>query len=218
MKSQKLILLTGFEPFGGESINPSQCIVEALDGKRIDGHRIVGRVLPVAFTPCKRLVAEWIDELNPTLVIGLGQAGGRAELSLERIAINLIDARICDNEGNQPVDAPVLAGAGAGLFSSLPLKRILLALRDAGIPVAISHSAGTYVCNQVFFLTAARLANSGNQSRGGFIHVPWLPEQAANYPGQASMALDTMINGVKLAMRTSLADDTDIALAAGTTH
>ena len=171
MKSQKLILLTGFEPFGGESINPSQCIVEALDGKRIDGHRIVGRVLPVAFTPCKRLVAEWIDELNPTLVIGLGQAGGRAELSLERIAINLIDARICDNEGNQPIDAPVLAGAGAGLFSSLPLKRILLALRDAGIPVAISHSAGTYVCNQVFFLTAARLANSVNQSRGGFIHV-----------------------------------------------
>lgn len=218
MKSNKLVLLTGFEPFGGETVNPSQCIVEALDGKRIDGHRIIGRVLPVAFAPCEQLVPKWINELNPVLVIGLGQAGGRPELSLERIAVNLIDARICDNDGNQPIDAPVLAGAAAGLFSSLPLKRILLALRNAGIPAAISHSAGTYVCNQVFFLAASQLASSGDHSRGGFIHVPWLPEQAANYPGQASMSLHTMIEGVRLAIRISLANNTDVKLATGNTH
>lgn len=218
MKTDKVILLTGFEPFGGETVNPSQCIVEALDGMEIDGHRIVGRVMPVAFAPCECLIAEWIDELDPVLVIGLGQAGGRAELSLERIAVNLIDARIGDNEGSQPVDVPVQAGAAAGLFASLPLKRILLALRDAGIPAAISHSAGTYVCNQVFFLTASCLAESSSQGRGGFIHVPWLPEQGVNHPGQPSMALATMIEGVSVAIRTSLAHDADIALAAGTTH
>lgn len=218
MKSNKLVLLTGFEPFGGETINPSQCIVEALDGAHIDGYRIIGRVLPVAFAACECLVTEWIDELDPALVIGIGQAGGRAELSLERVAINLIDARICDSDGKQPINAPVLAGAPAAEFSSLPLKRILFALRDAGIPAAVSQSAGTYVCNQVFYLTASQLARSGNQNRGGFIHVPWLPEQAANHPGQASMALDTMIDGVRLAIRTSIAYATDIAVAAGTTH
>lgn len=218
MKSRKIILLTGFEPFGGETINPSQCIVEALDGKRIDGHRIVGRVLPVAFAACERLVAKWIDELNPALVLGLGQAGGRAELSLERIAINLIDARICDNDGSQPIDEPVEAHASSALFTNLPLKRILLALRDAGIPTAISHSAGTYVCNQVFFLIASQLTKAANRGRGGFIHVPWLPEQAANHPGQASMALNTMVAGVRVAIRTSLTHDVDITLAAGNTH
>ncbi len=218
MKSDKVILLTGFEPFGGETVNPSQRIVEVLDGMLIDGHRIVGRVMPVAFAPCESLIAEWIDELNPVLVIGLGQAGGRAELSLERIAVNLIDARICDNDGNQPVDVPVKIGDAAGLFASLPLKRILVALRDAGIPAAISHSAGTYVCNQVFFLTASRLAESTGRGRGGFIHVPWLPEQGVNHPGQPSMALETMIEGVLLTLRTSLSHEADIALAAGTTH
>ena len=218
MKSDKVILLTGFEPFGGETVNPSECIVEALDGVEIEGHRIVGRVMPVAFAPCECLIAEWINELDPVLVIGLGQAGGRAEMSLERIAINLIDARICDNEGSQPIDVPVKAGAAAGLFARLPLKRILLALRDAGIPAAISHSAGTYVCNQVFFLTASCLANSASQGRGGFIHVPWLPEQGVNHPGQPTMTLAIMIEGVRLVVRTSLAHDGDIALAAGSTH
>ena len=218
MKSDKVILLTGFEPFGGETVNPSQRIVEAFDGVEIDGHRIVGRVMPVAFGPCQCLIEQWIDELDPVVVIGLGQAGGRAELSLERIAVNLIDARICDNDGNQPVDVPVIAGEGAGLFASLPLKRILMALRGAGIPAAISHSAGTYVCNQVFFLTASRLAKSSRHGRAGFVHVPWLPEQAVKHPGQPSMALTLMIEGVRLAITTSLAHDADIAMAAGTTH
>lgn len=218
MKSEKVVLVTGFEAFGGETINPSQCIVEALHGREIDGHRIVGRVLPVAFAPCESLIAEWIDEFDPVLVIGLGQAGGRAELSLERIAVNLIDARICDNDGNQPVDVPVKAGEAAGLFASLPLKRILMALRGAGIPAAISHSAGTYVCNQVFFLTASRLATPARKGRGGFIHVPWLPEQSVNHPGQPSMALETMIEGVRLAITTSIAHPDDISFAAGTTH
>ena len=218
MKADKVILLTGFEPFGGETVNPSQRIVEALDGVEIDGHRIVGRVMPVAFGPCECLIAEWISELDPVLVIGLGQAGGRAELSLERIAVNLIDARICDNDGSQPIDVPVKDGEAAGLFASLPLKRILLALRDAGIPSAISNSAGTYVCNQVFFLTASCLATSARQGRAGFIHVPWLPEQGVNHPGQPSMALEAMIEGVRLAIRSSLDYDGDIILAAGTTH
>lgn len=218
MRTDKIILLTGFEPFGGETINPSQRIVEALDGMEIDGHRVVGRVMPVAFAPCERLIAEWIDELDPVLMIGLGQAGGRAELSLERIAVNLIDARICDNDGSQPVDVPVKAGVAAALFSSLPLKRILLSLRDAGIPAAISHTAGTYVCNQVFFLGALCFASLTGRGRAGFIHVPWLPEQAIHHPGQPSMELATMIEGVRLAIMTSLVHASDLSFAAGTTH
>ncbi|MEO7917554.1 MAG: pyroglutamyl-peptidase I [Dokdonella sp.] len=218
MKPKRTVLLTGFEPFGGEHVNPSQQIVSALDGEHIHGYRIVSRVLPVAFAPCICLLKEWIEELQPTLVIGIGQAGGRAELSLERVAINLMDARIPDNDGAQPVDVPVDPDAPDGLFASLPLKRVLYALRDAGIPVAMSHTAGTYVCNQVFFLTVAHLARSANGARGGFIHVPWLPEQATCHPGQPSMALETMVAGVRLAIRTCLAHDDDIELAAGSTH
>jgi len=212
------VLLTGFEPFGGESSNSSQEIVRALDGKRVLGHRIVGAVLPVAFVPAPLQLAELIDRHQPSVVLALGQAGGRSELSLERIAINLIDARIRDNEGLQPIDEAVVAGAPDAYFSSLPLKAMQARLQALGIPAALSLTAGSYLCNQVFFALAHLIATRHAGIRGGFIHVPWLPQQAAGHPGQPSMALDTMIAGVRAALECALASSQDLHVAGGATH
>ncbi|HEY0229817.1 MAG TPA: pyroglutamyl-peptidase I [Dokdonella sp.] len=212
------LLLTGFEPFGGESSNPSQDIVRALDGTLLHGHRVVGAVLPVAFAPAPLRLAQLIEQHRPGIVLALGQAGGRSELSFERVAINLIDARIRDNEGLQPVDEAVAAGAPAAYFSSLPLKAMHARLQASGIPATLSLSAGSYLCNQVFFVLAHLIATRHPNLRGGFMHVPWLPQQAARYPGQPSMALETMIAGVRLALECAVDTTDDLAVAGGATH
>jgi len=215
---QPRVLLTGFEPFDGEHANPSQQIVEQLDGRTIAGHRIVGAVLPVTFAQTQPLLQQLLERHRPRLAIALGQAGGRAELSLERVAINLVDARIADNGGAQPVDQPVIAGAPPAYFSSLPVKAILAALRDRAIPAALSLSAGSYVCNQVFYLLAHLLATAHPDTRGGFIHVPWLPAQVVARPGQPSMALATMTDGVATAIACALATEQDLHVPGGSTH
>ncbi len=211
----KTVLLTGFEPFGGEPINPSQEIARALDGETIRGHRVVTAILPVAFAATLPMLESLLTAHRPVLVVALGQAGGRGELSLERVALNLIDARIPDNAGVQPIDAPILDAAPPAYFSSLPLKAIEQHLRALGIPVSASLSAGTFVCNQAFFTLAHLLATGHAGVRGGFIHVPWLPAQVASHPGQPSMALDTMIAGVRAALDCALANLRDVRIAGG---
>lgn len=209
------ILLTGFEPFDGEVDNPSQRIVEALDGTHVGGYRIVGALLPVAFEATLPLLERLLERHRPALVLALGQAGGRCELSLERVAVNLVDARIPDNAGCQPVDVPVVADAPAAYFSTLPLKAIRAHLQASGVPAALSLSAGMYVCNQVFFALAHLLATRYPGARSGFVHVPWLPEQAARRPGQPSMALETMVAGVRAVLECALATREDSAVAGG---
>ncbi|MFI4970389.1 MAG: pyroglutamyl-peptidase I [Lysobacterales bacterium] len=218
MKKSATILLTGFEPFGGERVNPSQEIVRALDGGTIAGHRVVGAILPVAFAATLPMLEDLLARHRPHLALALGQAGGRSELSLERVAINLIDARIADNQGSQPIDEAVVADAPGAYFSSLPLKAIEAHLRALGIPVAPSLSAGSFVCNHAFFALAHLIATRHPHARGGFMHVPWLPEQAAHHPGQPSMALDTMIAGVRAALECALATPHDLDVAGGATH
>jgi pyroglutamyl-peptidase len=215
MARAKKILLTGFEPFGGEAVNPSLEIVRALDGAAIGTHRIVGAILPVTFAASLPRLEALLDEHRPSLAVALGQAGGRSELSLERIAVNLIDARIADNDGAQPVDVPVVADAPNAYFSTLPLKAIEAQLRRLGIPAACSLSAGTFVCNQVFFALAHLLATRHRATRGGFVHVPWLPEQAARHRGEPSMALETMTAGVRAALECALATPRDLHVAGG---
>lgn len=226
-ETEPVVLITGFEPFGGERINPSKEIARRLDGKSIAGHRIVGRILPVVFGETEALLGRWLDELHPVVVLALGQAGGRAELSLERVAINLIDASIADNAAAQPIDAPVVDGGLSAYFSQLPTKAMLAAIRAKGIPVAASFSAGSYVCNQVFYLVCDLLtkrakssssSNHAKQSRGGFMHVPWLPAQARNHPGQPSMALSAMLTGVRAAIECAVTTQTDDAAIGGSTH
>ena len=212
------VLLTGFEPFGGEAVNPSQEIVRALDGATIAAHRVVGSVLPVSFAATVPMLEDLVERHRPMLVLALGQAGGRSELSLERIAVNLVDARIADNDGLQPIDVPVVAGAPAAYFTNLPAKAIVAELRTRGIPAAPSLSAGSFVCNQVFFALAHLLATRLPEARGGFVHVPWLPQQAARQPGQPSMALATMIEGIHAAIECALAVQEDLATSGGTTH
>lgn len=212
----KTILLTGFEPFGGEHINPSQEIVRALGGEIIAAHRVVGAILPVAFAATLAMLEDLLDTHRPALVLVLGQAGGRSAISLERVAINLIDARIADNEGLQPIDEAIIADAPGAYFSTLPIKAIEAHLRALGIPVAASLSAGSFVCNQVFFGLAHLLATQHAGVRGGFMHVPWLPEQAALHGGQPSMALATMIAGVRAALECAIATRRDLRVAGGT--
>jgi pyroglutamyl-peptidase len=218
MSNPSTIVLTGFEPFGGESINPSQEIVRALDGEVVDRHRVVGAILPVAFAATVPMLEGLLDAHRPTLVLALGQAGGRSEIAIERVAINLIDARIADNDGLQPIDAAVVEGAPGAYFTGLPAKAIAQRLRELGIPASPSLSAGSFVCNQVFFALAHLLATRHPRIRGGFMHVPWLPQQAAMHPGQPSMALQTMMEGVRAALACAIATREDLQVGGGTTH
>ncbi len=211
------VLLTGFEPFGGESSNPSWDAVQALDGVRIASHRVVTRCLPVEFGGSLETLSHAMRDLKPALVLGVGQAGGRAQLSLERVAINLMDARIPDNAGASPIDETIAADGPAAYFSDLPIKAMLLALRAAGIPAEVSQTAGTYVCNQVFYGLMHALRDAPNV-RGGFIHIPYSAEQAAHHPGAPSLPIATISAALRIALRVALTTTADRRISAGTEH
>lgn len=214
-RSNLNILLTGFEPFGGETINPSWEIACQLDGAVIAGHRVHARELPCVFGEALSVLNMALDELRPALVLALGQAGGRSELSLERVAINVDDARIPDNAGAQPVDEPVVASGPAAYFTSLPIKAMVMGLREAGFPAGVSQTAGTFVCNHVFYGLQHALAGQGLKS--GFMHIPYLPQQSAQLPNSPpSMGLAAMVDGVRLALEIALGTTVDLRLAGGT--
>lgn len=214
------VLLTGFAPFGGESDNPSWQAVRSLEGETIAGHRIATRCLSVRFGQSLRELDAAIASLRPALVLCVGQAGGRAQLSIERIAINIDDARIPDNAGAQPIDVAVAADGPAAYFSDLPIKAMLAALRAAGIPAEISQTAGTYVCNHVFYGLMHRLQHGDDRTgvRGGFMHIPFAPAQAAHHPGAPSLAIETVAEGLRVALRAALTTHTDARIAAGAEH
>lgn len=207
------LLLTGFAPFGGEELNPSWEAVRRLDGERLGDLPVVAAQLPTEFGAALRVLDELLDRHRPTLVVAVGQAGGRTELSLERIAINVDDARIPDNGGRQPIDEPVVPGGPAAYFSTLPIKAMVHALRAAGFPAAVSQTAGTFVCNHVFYGLQHRLQGTG--VRGGFIHIPYLPAQAANQPGAPSMALETLVAGLRLALTCAATTQADLREGGG---
>jgi len=206
------VLVTGFEPFGGQELNPSSLAAQALDGAEVAGHRIVGAVVPTAFGDSVEALRGLLMRHRPGLVLVTGQAGGRAALSLERVAINVNDARIPDNAGAQPVDTPVVAGAPAAFFTTLPIKAMFSALLAEGIAAEVSQTAGTFVCNHTFYGLMHELAvNKDLQGvRGGLIHVPWLPGQ-----GQPSMPLAQIVAGLKVAIACALATREDIRKEAG---
>jgi pyroglutamyl-peptidase len=209
------VLLTGFDPFGGASVNPSWQAVQALHGERLLDHAVVAAQLPTVFGESLRCLTALLDAHRPALVICVGQAGGRGAISLERVAINVDDAPIADNAGGRPVDTPVRPGAPAAYFTGLPIKAMLAELRAAGIAAEVSQTAGTFVCNHVFYGLMRTLATrrSLRHTRGGFVHVPWLPEQ-----GTPHMALDDIVRGLRLAVHCALRVRQDEALAAGATH
>ncbi len=207
------ILLTGFEPFNHEPINPAWEAVRALDGWNWNGANIVARQLPCVFGEAQKVLKAAIDDLNPAVVIAVGQAGGRVDFSVERIAINVDDAPIPDNADCQLVDVPIVAAGPAAYFSTLPIKAIVKQLRAEGLPASVSQTAGTFVCNHVFYGLMHQL--QGSEVRAGFIHIPYLPEQAARHPGTCSMSLADMIKGLKVAVQVSVATTVDVSEAAG---
>ncbi len=190
------LLLTGFEPFDGEALNPSWEVAQALHGQRIGRATVAAVQLPCVFASALPALRAAIDAHQPGWVLALGLAGSRSAISLERVAVNLIDARIPDNAGAQPVDQPVVAGGPAAYFTGLPVKALCAALQADGHRAELSHSAGSFVCNQVFYgLMHALAAQPG--VAGGFIHLPPLPGQAARHPQATPMALDEQVRALR---------------------
>jgi pyroglutamyl-peptidase len=209
-----IILLTGFEPFGGEAVNPSWQIAQGLEGEVLSGARVVALQLPCVFEDSLRVLRHALKVHAPTWVLSLGQAGGRTDLTPERIAINVNDARIPDNAGGQPIDTPVVPGAPAARFSTLPIKAMVAAIQAAGLRASVSQTAGTFVCNHVFYgLMHAVRRRPG--VRAGFMHVPLVPEQAAARAGLPSMPLADMQRGVRVALMAALTVARDLQVSGG---
>lgn len=213
----KTVLVTAFEPFGGEQINPSWEIAQRLDGAIIDGAKIVSYCLPCTFSGSLMHLERAIQHYQPSIVIALGQAGGRSDITPERVAINWCDARIPDNIGDQPCDVPVILNAPAAYFTSLPIKAITAALQQNGVPSSISYTAGTFVCNQVFF-GLQHLAKQYHITQSGFIHIPYLPEQAAKIKGAPSMGYETLLSGLEIIIQTTLKNSIDCQSVGGELH
>ena len=212
----KTVLLTGFEPFDKETINPALEAVRALQGWAGEGFAVQVLQLPCVFGEANRMVQEALVRLAPAVVIAVGQAGGRVDLSVERVAINIDDASILDNAQRQPVDQAIVADGPAAYFSTLPIKSIVAALRAGGVPASVSQTAGTFVCNHVFY--GLMHATAGQGVRAGFIHIPYLPEQAAVHPGAASMALAEVVRGLKIAVEVAVNAREDLRVTGGQTH
>ena len=212
------ILLTGFEPFDGDTLNPSWEAVRQLDQHLLAGHLLIAQQLPCVFDQAIAALTATIDRWQPELVLCVGQAGGRSGLTLERVAINLDDARIPDNIGQQPLDRPVVAGGPAAWFTTLPVKAMVHAAREAGIPAAISYSAGTFVCNHVMYGLLHHLAHHAPTCRGGFLHIPWLPARVVARPEAASMGVELVVRGLEVMLQAALDHQVDIAIRDGRCH
>ena len=184
------VLLTGFEPFGKASLNPSGEII-----KQISGDNIVTAILPVAYAQSAERLLALIAEHNPDVVICLGQAEGRKEVTPEQVAINLDDARLADNEGVLRNDVKILKDGPDAYFSTLPVKEIVEAIKAAEVPAAVSLSAGAFLCNHVFYVAQNKFA--GTKVRSGFVHVPLMDEQAGEFPGLPTMPLEQMVKAVR---------------------
>lgn len=208
------LLLTGFTPFAGETINPALEAVKRVKPE-IAGMEIVKLEVPTVFGESVRLVAEAIEREQPDFVLSIGQAGGRAAVTPERVAINVDDARIPDNVGQQPIDVPIFVDGENAYFATLPVKAMTEAIQKAGLPAALSNTAGTFVCNHLMYGVLHHLHQNHKSAKAGFIHVPYIPEQTADKPGVPSMPLDDIVRALEAAIAAILVHETDIKTAYG---
>lgn len=212
------VLVTGFQPFGGEAMNPAWEAVRALPGA-IGGAEVVKAEVPVAFGRGFAEVEHAMRECSPDLVLCIGQAGGRAKLTPEYVGINCMDARVPDNDGNQPLAQRIEEDGPDAYFSTLPVRAMAKAMNDAGIPAEVSFTAGTYVCNDMLYRLMHAIATDHPGVRGGFMHVPYATQQATRLPSATpSMSLETMTAGIALTVGAALATERDVSVSAGTTH
>lgn len=197
------VLVTGFEPFGGESVNPALEAVKMLKDE-ISGAKILKLELPTVFVKSKEILERALAEDRPDVVICVGQAGGRDKISVERVAINIDDAGIPDNDGNQPIDKVIFEDGPAAYLSTLPIKEIVNRLKENKIPAEISNSAGTYVCNHIMYSLLHSIDKEYKNTLGGFIHIPYIPEQVIDKRMAPSMSLDSIVKGLTIAIEASI--------------
>ena len=211
------VLVTGFDPFGGESINPAWEAVKVIKDE-IAGAEIVKMQIPTVVGKSIAKIHDKMVEINPDIVIAVGQAGGRFGVTPERVAINVTDARIPDNEGNQPIDEPIFADGDAAYFSNLPVKAMVQEIKDAGYPSTLSNTAGTYICNHVMYGILYYIQKEFPNARGGFIHVPYAASQVINKPNTASMAIADITASLEAAIKAAVEHQADIKAIGGETH
>ena len=211
------VLVTGFDPFGGESINPAWEAVKVIKDE-IAGAEIVKMQIPTVVGKSIAKIHDKMVEINPDIVIAVGQAGGRFGVTPERVAINVTDARIPDNEGNQPIDEPIFADGDAAYFSNLPVKAMVQEIKNAGYPSTLSNTAGTYICNHVMYGILYYIQNEFPNVRGGFIHVPFAASQVVNKPNTASMAIADITAAIEAAIKAAVEHQADIKAIGGETH
>lgn len=211
------ILVTGFDPFGGDSVNPALELIKQLP-EEIDGCEIITLEVPTVFHKSIQVIKQAIDTHHPDAVLSVGQAGGRVDMTVERIGINCDDARIPDNEGNSPVDEKVFEDGDDAYLLTLPVKAMVKAIQDAGVPASVSNTAGTFVCNHVAYGVAYLAKKYYPDMKTGFMHIPFLPYQAAEKRGMPSMSLESLKTGTVAAIKAIIANEKDIKLAFGAEH
>jgi pyroglutamyl-peptidase len=209
------VLITGFTPFGGEAINPSFEAVKELE-HIIAGTEIAKLEVPTVFHESIKLLDEAIESNKPDVVICVGQAGGRFDITIERVAINVDDARIADNKGNQPIDEPIFKDGASAYFSNLPIKAMVEEIKLSGIPASVSNSAGTFVCNHLMYGLLYLIEKKYPTVKGTFIHVPFIPQQTIGKYNAPSMDLPLITKALSLAIKAAVENDKDIKTAMGT--
>ena len=212
------ILVTGFDPFGGEKVNPALEAVKSLPSV-IHGAEIRWVEIPTVFYQSAEVLEAEIVRYQPNVVLCIGQAGGRTSLTPERVAINQDDARIPDNQGNQPIDTPIRLDGEAAYFSTLPIKAMVQAIKEDGLPASVSNTAGTFVCNHLMYQALYLADKKFPNVRAGFMHIPYMTEQVINKPNTASMNLVDIVKGIEAAIGAIVDHkDKDLKLVGGTTH
>lgn len=213
------ILVTGFDPFGDDIINPAIEAVKRLPDT-INGVKIVKLEIPTVFNKSAEVVREAIEKEQPNYVLNIGQAGGRYEMTPERVAINLDDARIPDNDGQQPVDVQIQEDGAPAYFSQLPVKAMVDYMKEENIPASVSNTAGTFVCNHIMYQTIYLTMTEYPEVKAGFMHIPFLPEQVVTRPNTPAMALDDIVKGITASLKAIIDFDgkEDLKVVGGKTH
>ena len=209
------VLITGFDPFGGENINPALEAVKKLPDT-ISGAEIIKLEIPTVFRKSLETIEENIIKHNPDIVISIGQAGGRFGITPERVAINVDDARIPDNESKQPIDIPIFEDGENAYFTTLPIKSMIEEMKKGNIPCSVSNTAGTFVCNHVMYGILYMAAKKYPNIKGGFIHVPYIPSQVLDKPNMPSMSIDDIVKGLELCIHAAVTESEDIKVSGGT--
>lgn len=212
------ILITAFDPFGGEKVNPALEVIKGLDDN-IGSCELIKLEIPTVFGKAEEVIERKIQEARPDVILSLGQAGGRSDISVERVAINIDDARIFDNEGNMPIDEKIREDGDTAYFATIPIKAIVEEIREEKLPASISNTAGTFLCNHVMYQDLYLAKKYGNIS-AGFIHIPYLPDQVLDKKDTASMNLDDMIRAIRAAIRAIIKykDKKDLKISGGACH